>query len=118
MSDHLPLNKCKRLKALGMPQEIVEGDRFWYINRNDEASMHFARENELLPAKHYRIPSLETIMEFAKTLTDKWTLKPWAESINHPPDCSWVLDAGKDAWWVGDNLDELFYALIDKVGKV
>lgn len=84
MPTHLSLEKCKKLEAWGMPQEIVEGDKFWYINRDDEASMHFARENELLPAKYYLIPSLETLMAFAKTVTGRWVL--------YPTDDGWECD--------------------------
>ena len=96
MSD-LTLEECKGLADRGLPQELKTGDRFrcksflkaqlagaigdefdWYVGwvcaGRGPGGIAQSRPNAY--REYYKIPSLEELMEFAKTLGECWYIAP------------------------------------------
>lgn len=110
MSKLLTLEECKTLAKQGLPQELKAGD--WYYQRglkngspNWVAFLHDT--NRLLYShERYKIPDLETLMEFARGVTNK--LKPHPDSGGEI--CSWWIAAGhppphKHGWYLTVDTD-------------
>ena len=129
MSD-LTLEECKGLADRGLPQELKTGDRFrcksflkaqlagaigdefdWYVGwvcaGRGPGGIAQSRPNAY--REYYKIPSLEELMEFAKTLTDEWVVDVCKDA--------WVvaLYREEECWYVRDtSLIQAVYKLIEK----
>ena len=97
MSDHLSLEDCKWLAEIGLPRTMVEGD-FGYgkeLRRGDWCYFKGFHGKEFrlmlisedvsfcVGDKYYRIPTLEDLMELAKTFSPHEFIKVSVHSDTH-----------------------------------
>ena len=92
MSDHLDLEHCKNLAGWGLPQELGQWGWHWKKSKQYKDTWHtcalaFTWD---VPEEYFKIPSLETLMEFAKTLDEPvlyWNEDQWVARWRFKNDC-------------------------------
>ena len=84
-NETLTLEQCKNLRDWGLPQELEEGDMWWFGTIN--GSLYEKRWNgENRDRRLYKIPYFDVLLEFAATLTVDWNIYPnspgWVVAIH------------------------------------
>lgn len=111
------LEQCKNLAKWGMPQELEYGDWCWVPVTDGQLVIaghpgaNYVRvikfHSESPPPKYFKIPSLDELMEFAKTLCDPalyWDGDQWVAQV-------W----GRGDMYHNDKRIFAVYALIEKL---
>lgn len=110
MSD-LSFERCEKLAGWGLPQELEAGDRYWGFNNDRGRWTWRTYRDEELPSEYYKIPTLEELMDFARTFDEEWCLRPQQYSNREP---GWRLTRPPDFWWDDDDPKQVAYKLIEK----
>lgn len=84
----LTFEQCRNLAEWGLPQELKPGDKYWGYSEILEEWLDCFIRHECVPLEckqYYKIPDLETLMQFARGLDRQWTL---------------ASDPKTNSWWV------------------
>ena len=107
------LEQCKNLAKWGLPQQLKEGDVHYEQDRKGQWSVYAYYGHGTLMHKWYRIPDLKVLMDFAKTLSLTWLVKPSPDGWRVTRAAEGVC---KLSSWTDPSLFDVVYELIEREG--
>ena len=112
----LTLDHAKNLAKWGLPQgaRFTKG-RYWFHVHGAQTFVVGSSMDALAPSvdEAYRIPSLEELMDFAKTLSLTWLVKPSPDGWRVTRAAEGVC---KLSSWTDPSLFDVVYELIEREG--